>query len=87
MERNKIANGQLIFGLSEFAAARDGGDEGRARSGGGGGGRYIERGGGGGWFKFSSVTANMHITQPDGACKRVNVGRCQPLNTKIPNHL
>lgn len=29
----------------------------------------------------------MHITQPDGACKRVNVGRCQPLNTKIPNHL
>lgn len=28
MERNKIANGQLIFGLSEFAAARDGGTRG-----------------------------------------------------------
>lgn len=44
-------------------------------------------GGRDGWFKFSSVTANMHITQPDGACKRVNAGRCQPLNTKISNHL
>lgn len=29
----------------------------------------------------------MHITQPGGACKRVNAGRCQPLNTKISNHL
>ena len=27
------------------------------------------------------------IMQPGGACKRVNAGRCQPLNTKIPNHL
>jgi len=51
--------------------------------------REREREGGwrGVWFKFSSVTANMHITQPGGACKRVNAGRCQPLNTKIPNHL
>lgn len=38
----------------------------------------------GGWFKFSSVTANMHITQPGGVCKRVNAEPVPTAKYKNP---